>query len=57
MFDEGRRGVILRCPRVHTDKHGRRLYPSREDADDLLLRSLQGYAAHHFRATARVIVC
>jgi hypothetical protein len=53
MFDERGQGLILRGGRACTDKHNRR---PREDAYDLLQRSLQAYSAHHFHAPARVIV-
>ena len=56
MFDERGQGLILRGGRARTDKHNRRPYLSREDAYDLLQRSLQAYSAHHFHAPARVIV-
>ena len=56
MFDERGQGLILRGGRARTDKHNRRPYLSREDAYDLLQRSLQAYSSHHFHAPARVIV-
>ena len=56
MFDERGQGLILRGGRARTDKQSRHPYLSREDAYDLLKRSLQAYAAHHFHPPARVIV-
>lgn len=56
MFDERGQGLILRGGRARTDKQNRHPYLSREDAYDLLRRSLQAYAAHHFHQPARVVV-
>jgi hypothetical protein len=56
MFDERGQGLILRGGRARTDKRDRHPYLSREDAYDLLRRSLQAYAAHHYHAPARVVV-
>lgn len=56
MFDERGQGLILRGGRARTDKRDRRPYLSREDAYDILRRSLQAYAAHHFHQPARVVV-
>jgi hypothetical protein len=56
MFDERGQGVILRGGRARTDKHDRHPYLSREDAYDILGRSLQSYGAHHFHQPARVVV-
>jgi hypothetical protein len=56
MFDERGQGLILRGGRALTDKQERHPYLSREDAYDLLRRSLQAYGAHHFHQPARVVV-
>jgi len=56
MFDERGQGLILRGGRAKTDKQDRHPYLSREDAYDLLRRSLQAYAAHHFHQPARVVI-
>jgi hypothetical protein len=56
MFDERGQGLILRGGRAKTDKHDRHPYLAREDAYDLLRRSLQAYAAHHFHQPARVVI-
>ncbi len=56
MFDERGQGLILRGGRARTDKQNRHPYLSREDAYDLLRRSLQAYAAHHFHQPVRVVV-
>jgi hypothetical protein len=54
--DEDQSDDEAAAPDFRTDKHNRRPYLSREDAYDLLQRSLQAYSAHHFHAAARVIV-
>lgn len=56
MFDERGQGLILRGGRARTDKTDRHPYLSREDAYDLLIRSLRAYGAHHFHQPARVVV-
>ena len=56
MFDERGQGLILRGGRACTDKNNRHPYLSREDAYDLLRRSLQAYAAHHYHSPARVVL-
>lgn len=56
MFDERGQGLILRGGRACTDKSNRHPYLSREDAYDLLRRSLQAYAAHHYHSPARVVL-
>jgi hypothetical protein len=56
MFDERGQGLILRGGRARTDKYYRHPYLSREDAYDLLRRSLHAYAAHHYHSPARVVV-
>lgn len=56
MFDERGQGLILRGGRARTDKYNRHPYLSREDAYDLLRRSLQAYGAHHFHQPARVVI-
>ena len=56
MFDERGQGLILRGGRACTDKRNRHPYLSREDAYDLLRRSLQAYAAHHYHSPARVVL-
>jgi len=56
MFDERGQGLILRGGRACTDKNNRHPYLSREDAYDLLRRSLQAYTAHHYHSPARVVL-
>lgn len=56
MFDERGQGLILRGGRARTDKRDRHPYLSREDAYDILQRSLQAYRRHHRNHPARVIV-
>jgi len=56
MFDERGQGLILRGGRARTDKSDRHPYLSREDAYDILSRSLRAYGAHHFHQPARVVV-
>jgi len=56
MFDERGQGLILRGGRASTDKDDRHPYLSREDAYDLLRRSLQAYASHHLNYPARVVL-
>ena len=56
MFDERGQGLILRGGRASTDKDDRHPYLSREDAYDLLRRSLQAYSSHHLHLPARVVL-
>lgn len=56
MFDERGQGLILRGGRACTDKSNRHPYLSREDAYDLLRRSLKAYSAHHYHSPARVVL-
>jgi hypothetical protein len=56
MFDERGQGLILRGGRARTDKKDRHPYLSREDAYDILRRSLQAYNAHHYHPPARVVL-
>lgn len=56
MFDERGQGLILRGGRARTDKKDRHPYLSREDAYDILRRSLQAYNAHHYQPPARVVL-
>lgn len=56
MFDERGQGLILRGGRTCTDKRNRHPYLTREDAYDLLRRSLQAYGTHHLHAPARVVL-
>lgn len=56
MFDERGRGLILRGARAQTDKGDRHPYLDRNDAYDLVLRSIKAYRAHHGHAPARVVI-
>ena len=56
MFDERGRGLILRGARAQTDKGDRHPYLERNDAYDLVLKSIKAYRAHHGHAPARLVV-
>lgn len=56
MFDERGRGLILRGARARTDKGDRHPYLDRNDAYDLVLRSIKAYRAHHGHAPARLVI-
>jgi len=56
MFDERGRGLILRGARAQTDKGDRHPYLERNDAYDLITRSIRAYRAHHGQAPARLVV-
>ncbi|HKV55488.1 MAG TPA: hypothetical protein VJN94_12700 [Candidatus Binataceae bacterium] len=56
MFDERGRGLILRGARACTDKGDRHPYLERNDAYDLITRSVKAYRAHHGHAPARLVV-
>ncbi|HEV2551901.1 MAG TPA: hypothetical protein VGU20_31630 [Stellaceae bacterium] len=56
MFDERGRGLILRGARAQTDKSDRHPYLERNDAYDLVMRSVRAYRAHHGHAPARLVV-
>jgi len=56
MFDERGRGLILRGARAHTDKGDRHPYLERNDAYDLISRSVKAYRAHHGHAPARLVI-
>jgi hypothetical protein len=47
MFDERGPGLILRGARARTDKGERHPYLERNDAYDLVLRSIKAYRGHH----------
>lgn len=56
MFDERGRGLILRGARACTDKGDRHPYLERNDAYDLIMRSVKAYRAHHGHAPARLVI-
>lgn len=56
MFDERGRGLILRGARARTDKGDRHPYLERNDAYDLVLKSIKAYRQHHGHAPARLVV-
>ena len=56
MFDERGRGLILRGARAQTDKGDRHPYLERNDAFDLVMRSVRAYRAHHGHAPARLVI-
>jgi len=56
MFDERGRGLILRGARARTDKGDRHPYLERNDAYDLVMRSVKAYRAHHGHAPARLVI-
>jgi hypothetical protein len=56
MFDERGRGLVLRGARAQTDKGDRHPYLDRNDAYDLVARSLRAYRAHHGHAPARLVI-
>jgi hypothetical protein len=56
MFDERGQGLILRGGRARTDKNDRHPYLSREDAYDILRRSLRAYRTQHAHAPARAVI-
>lgn len=56
MFDERGKGLILRGSRARTDRPGRHPYLTKEDAYDLVKRSLQQYRLHHHHLPARVVI-
>jgi hypothetical protein len=56
MFDERGRDLILRGARARTDKGDRHPYLERNDAYDLVLRSVKAYRGHHGHAPARLVI-
>jgi hypothetical protein len=56
MFDERGRGLILRGARAQTDKGDRHPYLDRNDAYDLVARSVRAFRAHHGHAPARLVI-
>lgn len=56
LFDERGRGLILRGGRAQTNNWGRNPYLGREDAYDLLQRSLKAFFSQHHHYPARVVV-
>lgn len=56
MFDERGKGLILRGARARTDRPGKHPYLPREDAYDLVKRSLQHYHLHHRTLPARLVI-
>lgn len=56
MFDERGKGLILRGARARTDRPGKHPYLPREDAYDLVKRSLEAYHGHHRTMPARLVI-
>ena len=56
MFDERGKGLILRGARARTDRPGKHPYLAREDAYDLVKKSLQHYHLHHRTLPARIVI-
>lgn len=56
MFDERGKGLILRGGRARIDKGDRHPYLDREDAYDLLRRSLKAYFDQHGHYPARLVI-
>lgn len=56
MFDERGKGLILRGGRARTNKWDRNPYLGREDAYDLLQRSLKAFFGQHHHYPARIVV-
>lgn len=56
MFDERGKGLILRGSRARTDRPGKHPYLTREDAYDLVKKSLDAYHGHHRTMPARLVV-
>jgi hypothetical protein len=56
MFDERGRGLILRGARARMDKSDRHPYLDRNDAYDLVARSVRAYRMHHGHAPARLVI-
>ncbi len=56
MFDKRGRGLILRGARARTDRPGKHPYLTREDAYDLVKRSLVAYHSHHRNMPARLVI-
>src|SRR5262249_7760082 len=56
IFDERGRGIILRGGRARIDKGDKHPYLDRQDAYDLLLKSLKTYYAQHQHYPARVVI-
>jgi hypothetical protein len=56
MFDERGKGLILRGARARTDRPGKHPYLAREDAYDLVKRSLEAYHGHHRTMPARIVI-
>ena len=56
MFDERGKGLIVRGGRARVDKGDRHPYLDRNDAYDLVQRSLKAFFLHHRHFPARVVV-
>ena len=56
LFDERGKGLILRGARARTDRPGKHPYLSREDAFDLVAKSLKHYHLHHRQLPARLVI-
>lgn len=56
MFDERGKGLILRGARARTDRPGKHPYLAREDAYELVKRSLEAYHGHHRTMPARLVI-
>ena len=56
MFDERGRGLVLRGAKANTDRGDRHPYLDRQDAYDLILRSIQAYRREHQHCPARLVI-
>lgn len=56
MFDERGKGLILRGARARTDRPGKHPYLAREDAFELVKRSLEQYHRTHLQMPARLVI-
>ena len=56
MFDERGKGLILRGARARIDRPGKHPYLAREDAYELVKRSLERYRLHHRQLPARLVI-
>ncbi len=56
MFDERGRGLILRGAKAITDRGGKHPYLARQDAFDLIMRSVNAYRREHQHSPARLVI-
>lgn len=56
MFDERGRGLILRGAKAITDRGDKHPYLARQDAFDLIMRSVSAYRREHQHSPARLVI-